>query len=159
MMSYQNFAVKLATAIAIVVTSLIFILPVNAVEGNFEMSSDLGYRLETSFNYDLAENKAIAEQGKGKTKAIDSLQVRFYNPDGKMIASYNNIVDGVAQGKYFEFNYDPNTQKLIGNLDLGGESAGEIYLKGNVEAGLSLIEVEPTGEEITMNSGRWRLKG
>ena len=157
MVNYQKLAVKLATAIAIALISSAWILPVNAVERNFELNSDRGYRLESNFSYEVVDNKTIAERGKGKTQAIDSLQVRFYNPDGKMIASYDNIVDGMARGEYFEFNYDPNTQQLIGNLDLGGESAGEIYLKGNMEEGLSLIEVEPTGEEIEMDSGRWNV--
>jgi len=154
MVNYQNLAVKLATAIAIVLIIFTWALPVNAVNQDFWLNSDRGYRLETNFDYNLAEGKAIAEQGKGKTKAINSLQVRFYDPDGKMIASYDNIVDGMAQGEYFEFNYDPQTKQLIGNVDLGGESAGEIYLKGNIEEGLTLIEVEAR-EEKAINSGNW----
>ena len=156
MVNYQNLTVKLATAIAIALIGFVYVLPVNAVEQNFELNSDRGYRLESNFSYQVSE-RTIAERGKGKTKAIDLLQVRFYNPDGEMMASYDNIIDGIARGEYFEFNYDPDTQQLIGNIDLGGESAGEIYLKGNIEEGLTLIEVEPTGEEIPMDSGRWSV--
>ena len=159
MVNYRNSAVKLATTVAIALITFALVLPASAVERNFELNSDRGYRLESNFSYNLAKDKTIAERGKGKTKAIDTLQVRFYNPDGEMIASYDNVVDGIARGEYFEFNYDPNTQQLIGNLDLGGESAGEIYLKGGIEEGLTLIEVEPTGEEVTIDSGSWRLRG
>ncbi|MEO1673758.1 MAG: hypothetical protein AAFR77_23775, partial [Cyanobacteria bacterium J06631_2] len=88
---------------------------------------------------------------------VDFLKVSFYSPDREMIASYDNIVDGVVQANYFEFHYDPATQQLLGEMDLGGESAGEIYLKGNVKQGLVLIEVEPSGEEKTMNSGKWAV--
>ena len=74
-----------------------------------------------------------------------------------MIASYDNIVDGVVQGNYFEFNYDPDTQQLLGKVDLGGESPGEIYLKGDADNGLTLIMVEPTGEEKVMDHGEWEI--
>ena len=157
MVGYQNLAVKLVTLAILALINFAWVSPANAVNRDFQLSSDRGYRLETNFDYELADGKEIAERGKGKTKAIDSLQVRFYNPDGEMIASYDNIVDGIARGEYFEFNYDPNTQQLIGNIDLGGESAGEMYLKGNIEKGLTLIEVESTGEERAMNSGKWRI--
>jgi len=157
METYQNLAVKLATFIAIALINFVWILPANAVNRDFQLSSERGYRLETNFDYDLANDGEITEKGRGKTKAIDSLQVRFYDPDGEMIASYDNIVDGIARGEYFEFNYDPNTQQLIGNVDLGGESAGEIYLKGSMEEGLTLIEVEPTGSERAMDSGEWKV--
>ena len=103
--------------------------------------------METSFSYDQAQqHKAIAEHG-SKAKVLDSLQVRFYAPDGKMIASYDNIVDGIIQNNYFEFNYDLNTQQLIGKVDLGGESAGEMYLKGDAGQELSLVLIDPSGKE------------
>ncbi|MEL6928400.1 MAG: hypothetical protein AAFO95_07185 [Cyanobacteria bacterium J06600_6] len=155
MVNYQKMAVKLATVIAIALISFVWILPVQAIEQNFELKSDRGYRLETSLAYRQTQNNKISAQGKGKTEVIDFLQVRFYNPDGKMIASYDNIVGGTVQSEYFEFNYDPNTQELIGNVDLGGESAGDVFLKGNMQEGLSLIEVESTGVEKVVNSGKW----
>ena len=158
MVDYPKIAVKLATAITIALMNFAWISPAIAIERSFELNSDRGYRLETNFAYKRVEDSPISERGKGKTQAIDFLQVRFYAPDGKMIASYDNIVDGIARGEYFEINYDPKTQKLSGNLDLGGESAGEIYLKGNMSEGLSLIEVEPTGEEKVISSGSWSLK-
>lgn len=64
----DRIAVKLATAIAIACLSLIWSLPVNAVEQNFELNSDRGYRLESNFDYEQARDRTIAEQSKGKTQ-------------------------------------------------------------------------------------------
>ena len=89
----------------------------------------------------------IREHGQGKTEVIDSMKVSFYNPDGELIADYNNIVNGVVMSNYFEFSFDPATKQLSGSIDIGGESAGEIYLKGDANRELSLIEVNELGEE------------
>ncbi|WP_319418689.1 hypothetical protein [Pleurocapsa sp. FMAR1] len=149
MSNYQNLFVKLVTSLAsAVIISLCFISPATAVTQKLQLNSAAGYIVETTFSYD--ENQTpmiIKEQGVGKTNVIDSMKVSFYKPSGEIIASYDNIVDGVSQGTYFEFNFAPTTQKLLGNIDLGGESIGEMYLKGEIEQGLSLIEVETTGEE------------
>lgn len=127
--------------------SFIWINPAIAMTQNWSINSDRGYRIETSFSYPAtSEQKMIAEEGE-TAKIVDSLTVRFYDPEGKMIASYDNIIDGIIQNNYFKFNYDLQNQKLMGQIDLGGESVGEIYLKGNPDQGLSLIRVEPSGEE------------
>jgi hypothetical protein len=148
MVSYQNFAVKLTIILAIAVINLIEVSPAAATTQNFQLHSEQGYRVETDFSYDEIKKHtgAIAVQGK-EANEVNSLKVRFYDPDGKMIASYNNIIDGIIQNNYFEFNYDLNTQQLLGKVDIGGEVAGEIYLQGDVNRGLSLIMIEPSGEE------------
>lgn len=177
MVNYQNFAVKLIAILAIALINLIEVIPAAATTENFQLNSFQGYRVETSFNYDETKNidaitkgvavakqvqtkalaactqpiakrgrSPIAEHGK-EASLVDSIRVRFYSPDGKLIASYDNIVDGIIQNSYFEFNYDLNTQQLIGKVDLGGESAGEIYLKGDADQELSLVLIEPSGEE------------
>ena len=152
MFNYQNVAVKLAASLAIVLIHLCYVLPANAVTQKLQINSDNGYRVETTFSYDAASHSgAITEQGKGATQAIDNLTVSFYDPSGSMIANYDNIVDGIAQGNYFEFNYDPATQKLLGEIDLGGEFVGEIYLKGNVDQELFLIMLKPSGEEVVID--------
>jgi hypothetical protein len=150
MVNYQNFAVKLTTfftfIVAIALINLIEVFPAAAITQDFQLNSDRGYRVETNFSYDETKSSGmLAEQGK-EANLVDSLKVSFYDPDGKMIASYDNIVDGMIQNNYFEFNYDLN-QQLLGRVDLGGESAGEMYLKGDVDQGFSLIMVEPSGEE------------
>ncbi|NJL53167.1 MAG: hypothetical protein HC930_14995 [Hydrococcus sp. SU_1_0] len=146
----MKIVVKLTAILAIALVKLISfggVLPAEAITQNFQVDGDRGYRMETIFSYDQdQQQKAISEQG-ANAKVLNSLKVRFYAPDGEMIANYDNIVDGIIQSNYFEFNYDLETQQLRGKVDLGGESPGEMYLKGDVEQGLSLIRVEPSGEE------------
>ena len=147
MLHYQNFVVRGIAYCAIALINLMLAVPAMAVTESFELYSDKGYRAETNFTYDETE----------ATNNIDSLKVRFYNPDGEMIASYDNIVDSKVRSNYFEFNYDLKTHQPSGEIDIGGESAGEMYLKGNIERGFSLIEVKPTGEEVIMDNGQWTM--
>lgn len=154
MSKMKIFAVNLVTksniisTIAAIAISFCFMPFATALTQEIQLNSATGYRIETTFSYD--ENKTpttIKEQGVGKTNVVDSMQVSFYNPAGELVASYDNIVDGVAKGNYFEFNFNLTTKQLSGNIDLGGESAGEMYLKGEVDRGLSLIEVDMKGKE------------
>jgi hypothetical protein len=149
--NYQNLAVKLTASItaimAIALINLAWVFPVVAATQKVQIKSLDGYQVEINFSYDGTQNTPIlSEQGRD-AKLVDDLKVNFYDPDGKMIASYDNIVDGIIQSKYFEFNYDPQTQRLQGKVDLGGTSAGEMYLKGDIAQGFSLIMIEPSGEE------------
>lgn len=156
--SYQKYAAKLIVSFAIVLINFGYVLPVNALVQELQINSDQGYTVKTTFSYnEVSSREAIAEQGKGKTKAVDNLKVSFYDPSGSMVASYDNIVNGIVQGNYFEFHYDPKTQKLFGEIDLGGDSVGEMYLKGKLEQGLSLIRVETSGQESTIESGQWTV--
>ena len=143
MSKYQNKAVRWAAAIAIAVVCWTSAFPALAATENFELKSNGGYRLEADFTYQEPWDEA---------KKIDSLKTRFYNPDGEAIASYDNIVNGEVRGDYFQFDYDLDTHQPIGEIDLGGESAGDIYLKGSRKAGFSWLKIMPTGEEITVDS-------
>ncbi len=158
MFTYQNLAVKLIVTWVIVLTNLCWVFPAGATTEQLQINSDHGYRVTTAFSYDETDSSgAIAEQGKGGTNKVNSLTVSFYDPAGVMVASYDNIVDGMVQGNYFEFHYDPINHKVLGEIDLGGESEGEIYLKGNINQELSLIKIESSGEESTLDSGNWSI--
>ena len=147
MLKYRNLAI-LAIMGIVILANLCFPMTAIAITQDFQINSTAGYTVKARFSYDETKNiGVIRESGKGKTQAIDSLVVSFYNRAGEIIASYENIADGVATGNYFEFNFDPATQQLLGEIDLGGESAGEIYLKGEVDRELSLIEIDASGEE------------
>lgn len=150
MVNYLNFFVTIVTNfVMVMILSLYIVAPAIAVTEELQFNSTTGYKAKTIFTYDENKNVAsIEEQGKGKTQIVDYLKIDFYQPSGKLMATYNNIVDGVSTGNYFKFNFDPKTKKLTGNVDLGGELVGEVYLKGEVEQGLSLIEVTNLGEEI-----------
>lgn len=153
MSKYTNFFVTIVTVLAIaIVTSLGIISPAIALTQEFQLDTESGYLIKTIFSYDDTQNpQVIHEQGAGKTQIVNSMRVNFYQPDGELIASYDNIVAGVAKGNYFEFNFELETQQLIGNIDLGGEFAGEMYLKGEAEEELSLIKVEASGTETVID--------
>ncbi len=126
--------------------------PARAATQKLQFNTDKGYTVRAIFSYDESLVKdTIEERGHGKTAVIDSMKVSFYNPSDELIASYDNIVDGVVIGNYFEFNFNPATEQLAGNIDIGGESAGEMYLKGKAERELLLIEVSKSGEEKAIN--------
>jgi len=145
---YKNFFVGLVTNLIIAMAFILwFAFPALAVTQQLHFDTAAGYVIETTFSYDDAQTKIIREHGHGETTAIDSMKVSFYKPSGELMANYNNIVDGVVTGNYFEFNFDPVTKQLSGNLDIGGESAGEIYLKGDANQELSLVEVNESGAE------------
>jgi len=107
-----------------------------------------GYSAEVIFSYDksLMPNQMI-EEGRGKTKIIHNLTVSFYNPTGQLLGTYDNIKQSVSQSPYFQFNFDPQHQKIMGLIDLGGDSSGEIYLKGIVQENLKLFKIDQAGEE------------
>ena len=153
MPKYINCFVTLVTITAIaIMTSLGIISPAIAVTQEFQLDTESGYLIKTTFSYDDTQNPTVIhEHGAGKTQIVDSMRVNFYQPSGELIASYDNVVEGIAKGNYFEFNFEPKTQQLSGNIDLGGELAGQMYLKGEAEQELSLIEVEASGVEKTID--------
>ena len=156
MFNYQNLAVKLVVTFMIALTNLSWALPASATTQELQINSDNGYRVTAVFNYDETKSLGeIAESGKGATNTVNFLKVSFYDPAGVMVASYDNIVDGIAQGSYFEFHYDSIKHELMGDVDLGGESEGEIYIKGNINQELSLIKVESNEKESIVTTGKW----
>jgi hypothetical protein len=108
-----------------------------------------GYSAEVIFSYDeqLMPHQII-EKGRGKTEIIQDLTVSFYNPTGQFLGTYDNIKQGVSQFSYFKFNFDPQQQKVIGLIDLGGDSSGEVYLKGIVQENLKFFKIDQSGKEI-----------
>ncbi|MFW5667609.1 MAG: hypothetical protein ACOC2Z_19080, partial [Coleofasciculus sp.] len=116
-----------------------------------------GYSATGTFNYVQKTAPAIlSEKGFGATEALESFIVSFADPSNHPIKTYNNIIDSVSTSNYFQFNFNTITQDIIGSIDIGGESPGDIYLKGTVDTDLSLIQVSDSGAEeiIDSNSGR-----
>jgi len=119
-----------------------------AVTINFQWTGEKGYSAKIVFSYDEPLNSTqIIEEGRGKAKIIQDLTVSFYNPAGQCLGRYDNIKQGISQFPYFKFNFDPQHQKAIGLIDLGGSSSGEIYLKGIVEENLKLFKIDQSGKE------------
>ena len=154
MSKYLDLSVNLVTKLIIAIAiNLSVIFPAMAISQKLEFDTTAGYKVEATFSYQETEHQPIIrERGKGKTQAIDSMRVSFYQPSGELIETYDNIVDGEVTGNYFEFNYDPATKQILDNIDLGGESAGEMYLKGSVDGDLSLIKVSNSGEESVIST-------
>ena len=148
MSSDRSLVFRLAASLVLIIfSSLCWIFPAFALTQQLEMNSTTGYTIKITFSYDEQSLVTVSEHGTGTTNVLNSLTVSFYDPSGAMIASYDNIVDGVGQSDYLEFNYDPATQQLLGKIDFGGESTGEMYLKGEIDRELFLIKVEASGEE------------
>ena len=147
MSGLRNLFITLLITLLIIFTGgFMFTQSAEARTQSFQWTGKRGYSAQGKFSYD--ETKAlesISEQGAGKTDTVESLVVTFYNPSGEPINTYHNVFNGISGGNYFEFHFDLVNQKLLGSIDLGGEFAGEIYLKGTVDEELSLIKVEQPG--------------
>jgi hypothetical protein len=126
------------------------IAPAGARTLDFRWSGGAGYTASGSVEYDEMKAPAVIdENGPGKTKILDRLSITFRDPSGREIARYDDVMNGVAKTEYFQFHFDTRTGELFGAIDLGGESAGEFYLKGIVNDNLSLFRVE--GNDIAMD--------
>ncbi len=131
---------------------LINISPASAEEIKFQWRGEVGYTAKGSFIYDEARaGEKIEEAGKGPMRVLKSLTVSFFDPLGHHLATYNNVVGGKSKGEYFALNYDRTSSRLFGTIDLGGESLGEIYLKGEVNKNLSLYQVGSGYAEISLD--------
>ena len=144
----KKIVISFSFAIALLIAGLSFNFPAIATTQNYEWHGNKGYTVKATFDYrEPEESNQIIEKGAGKTKQLNSLTATFYDPNGEIIRTYNNVVDGVSKANYFQLSFDPKLKQLLGNIDLGGEVAGDIYLKGEIDRHLSLIEVAPNGEE------------
>ena len=111
-------------------------------------TGEKGYSAEVIFSYhEKLMPSQIIEEGRGMTKIIQDLTVSFYNSTGQLLGTYDNIKQGVSQFPYFKFNFDPQHRKIIGLIDLGGDSSGEVYLKGIVQENLKLFKIDQSGKE------------
>ena len=119
-----------------------------AVTMKFQWTGEKGYSAKVVFSYDEPlSSDQIVEENQGKTRIIENLTVSFYSPAGQSLGTYENIQKGVSQAPYFRFNFDPQQQQIIGSIDLGGDSSGEIYLKGIVQENLKLFKIDQSGKE------------
>ena len=128
---------------------------VEAVTRGFRWNGLNGYSVTGTYTYDdTIDGRMIREKGKGKTNRLQSLKVSFYNSSGKLLYDREDIIDGESLGKYFEFNLDTATQQLFGSIDVGGENYGELFLKGRIDDGLSLIKIDSSGKEYLLDSDK-----
>jgi hypothetical protein len=140
----------IATALIIALTG---ITPAQAITLNFNWNGNNNYSALGSFSYD--ENTAPAtfsEKGAGQTHILQSFNISFFDPVNNLIATYNNVVNSTSISNYFQFNFNTVTQEIFGFIDLGGEVAGDTYLKGTVNTDLSLFQVPQSGSDVRIDS-------
>jgi hypothetical protein len=157
---------------SIIIISIVLIINFIAIftaqaSTQFEWTGTAGYSIKGSFSYDsIAEAKNLTKPeieqleiprstARLSLNSLNSLSVKVYDPDQQPVDTYTNVVDGKIFSEYFKFNYNPAAQKIFGQIDLGGQTAGEIYLKGTVDQKLFLIEIDSWGKEqiIDQNNG------
>lgn len=148
-------ALTTGTAFMLVLTE---IAPAQAITFNFSWNGNEGYSATGSFSYD--ENTApvtFSESGPGATQVLQSLNVSFFDPFNNFISAYDNVVNGISNGNYFKFNFNTVTQEIFGLIDVGGEVAGDTYLKGTVNTNLSLFQVPQSGSDTIVDSNSGTL--
>ncbi|MEH2296179.1 PEP-CTERM sorting domain-containing protein [Nostoc sp.] len=129
-------AAQVATSLALCATSMIASTNLaQAADLTFNWKGDAGYSAFGSFSYDETTTPAIiSESGAGSTKALQSLNVSFFNPSQELIGTKNEVVNGVSSNQFFQFNFDTTTGNLFGAFDVGtGSGIGDVFLS-NVEA-------------------------
>ncbi|MEH2412115.1 PEP-CTERM sorting domain-containing protein [Nostoc sp.] len=127
---------QVATSLALCATSMIVSTNLaQAADLTFNWKGDAGYSVSGSFSYDETTTPAIiSESGAGSTKALQSLNVSFFNPSQELIGTKNEVVNGVSSNQFFQFNFDTTTGNLFGAFDVGtGSGIGDVFLS-NVEA-------------------------
>ncbi|KAB8335876.1 hypothetical protein SD80_003520 [Scytonema tolypothrichoides VB-61278] len=142
--------ITITTALIMALTG---ITSAHAITLNFTWNGNNNYSALGSFSYD--ENTAPAtfsENGAGQTDVLQSLNISFFDPLNNLIATYNNVVNGTSIPKYFQFNFNTVTKEIFGSIDLGGEIAGDTYLKGIVNSDLSLFQVPQSGSDVKIDS-------
>lgn len=150
---FVQLVIVTSLALSLLLTSIV---PAEAMTVNFTWQGNQGYSATGTFNYDEKTAPAIlSEKGVAETEVLENFTVSFADPENHPITTYNTVVNGVSQGNYFQIQFNTIAQEFIGSIDIGGESAGDIYLKGKVDTDLSLIQVSASGKEevIDSNSG------
>ena len=145
--------------LSILIVFIVWVNNAQAVTVNFEWQGSTGYKAKGTLSYDEETvPKIITEQGEGTTNYVDNFSISIYNSEDQLIAAYDNVKNKLANGKYFQLNFNTQTKQLIGKIDVGGESSGEIYLKGKVKEGLSLFQVTKLNSDMMLDQGSGQIK-
>ena len=136
---------KTKTLIPILTATLTTLMATSAqaITFNFEWLGDAGFSASGSFSFDETTAPAtFSELRSGPTNVLDSLTVSFFDPSNSLLATFDNVVDGVSSYVFLGFNFDTTTQELFGLFDVGQDTgAGDFFLIGPVGGALTLIDV------------------
>ncbi|MHC5744916.1 MAG: hypothetical protein ACYTXT_24070 [Nostoc sp.] len=95
---------QIAPSLALCATSIIASTNLaQAADLTFNWKGDAGYSASFEFSYNQTTTSAIiSESGAGATKALQSLNVSFFNPSQELIGTKNEVVNGVSSNQFFE---------------------------------------------------------
>ncbi|GBF80006.1 PEP-CTERM sorting domain-containing protein [Aphanothece sacrum] len=134
-----------ATSAATITLSMAIAQQAQAITFNFNWQGSGGYSATGMFGYDeTTAPTIISENGPGTTNDLDFLMVSFFGPGNTPIvspfATYNTVVNGVSQSRFFNFNFNTVTKTFFGPFDVGGGTGviGEQFLQGTVGTLLEL---------------------
>ncbi|MEJ6485624.1 PEP-CTERM sorting domain-containing protein [Nostoc punctiforme UO1] len=128
-------AAQVTSSLAFCATSIIASTNLaQAADLTFNWKGNAGYSASGSFSYDETITPAIISEGSaGATKALQSLNVSFFNPSQELIETKNEVVNGVSNNQFFELNFDTTTDNLFGAFDAGaGTGFGDVFLSNVV---------------------------
>ncbi|WP_341529722.1 hypothetical protein WKK05_10615 [Nostoc sp. UHCC 0302] len=147
---FSNFVLIIATVLTFMLAQ---ILPCQAITFDFNWNGNGSYSAKGSFSYDESTApQSFSENGKGATNVLKSFNISFFDSHNNLSATYNNVVNGVSNSNLFKFNFNTVTQEIFGEIDLGGEIAGDTYLSGTVNNKLSLFNVPQSGSDLIIDS-------
>jgi len=93
---------------------------------DFTWVGDAGYKAEGNFVYDDAATQ-IQAQGEELGDFNDGLyylEISFFDPSNTSLYSAINVLDGIVQYEYLNFNFDTPTMEFFGIFDMGGGGNG-----------------------------------
>ena len=91
-----------------------------AITVDFEWQGNTGYLAKGTLNYNEEKApKMITEKGEGTTNHLENLSISIYNSEHQLIATYDNVKNKLANGKYFQLNFNTETKQFVRTIDVG----------------------------------------
>lgn len=124
----NNLLTKISAAVGITAALSVAIAfgtnnPAQAVTFNYSFETDTGYVGTGEFSYDPTPASLIVESGIGPTNFLNSLSLSVFDPAGNLLASGNEVTNGVSNSSFLRFEFNPLT-KTLSILDNSTDVAG-----------------------------------
>lgn len=105
-----------------------------------------GYSASGSFTYDDSFTTVAAEgTWTGNfNDGLESLTISFFDDVGGLLGTFGTVVGGVINYEYLVFQFNPLTQQITGNFDMGQDTGNinEYYLYGTVGGASQMVEAD-----------------
>jgi hypothetical protein len=136
-----------------------FLFPATALatETQWQWQGEQGYQVQINLTYpDTVTTGIAAIEGRGKPQNLQDLTVQVYDPSGKKLAVYDNVIAGQSgQDDFLQLHFDVAQHQLQGWLDIGGVKPGEYFLKGQPGTSLDLFYLDIQGKETKVDHIPW----